>query len=74
MQAMECRRLARQSTAKAEAELLLDMAKSWVRLANQTQRYFVLKKARSSENRKVARFDDHQPKKAAAARALSRYA
>jgi hypothetical protein len=63
MQAMECRRLAREATAKAEAELLLDMAKSWVRLANQTDRYFVLKKARSSENGKVARLHDDHPQK-----------
>jgi hypothetical protein len=56
MQALECRRLAREATAKAEAELLLDMAKCWVRLANQTQRYFVLKEARTSEDREVARW------------------
>jgi hypothetical protein len=63
MQAIECRRLARQATAKAEAELLLDMAKCWVRLANQTQRYFVLKNARSSEKLKSGPMEDDQPQK-----------
>jgi hypothetical protein len=48
-QAMECRRLAAQTTTEAEVSLLLDMAKSWVRLANQTDRYFVLVKSRPSK-------------------------
>jgi hypothetical protein len=46
-EAVECRRLAAQATTEAEVSLLLDMAKCWMRLANQTDRYFVLVKGRS---------------------------
>jgi hypothetical protein len=42
---------------------LLDMDKCWVRLANQTQRYFVLKNARSSEKLKSGPMEDDQPQK-----------
>jgi hypothetical protein len=46
-EAVECRRLAAQATTEAEVSLLLDMAKCWMSLANQTDRYFVLVKGRS---------------------------
>ena len=51
MHAMECRQLAKRATTETEAALLLNMAKGWVRLANQTDRYFTLVKDRGSENR-----------------------
>ena len=49
MHAMECRRLAACATTEAEAALLLDMAKCWMRLANQTDRYFASVNGRSSK-------------------------
>jgi hypothetical protein len=47
MHAMECRQLAGCAAAEAEAALLREMAKCWVRLANQTDRYFALVRERS---------------------------
>ena len=49
MNAKHCRKLAASATTEAETALLLDMAKSWVRLANQMDRYFALVRHRTSK-------------------------
>lgn len=49
LHAMKCRQLATRATTEAEAALLLNMAKGWMRLANQTDRYFALVKGGSSK-------------------------
>jgi hypothetical protein len=46
-QSAECLRLMQSAQSETEARILRDLAHSWVRIANQTERYIVAKSGRS---------------------------
>lgn len=47
-QSEECMRLIKSAQTETEARVLRDLAHSWVRIANQTERYFGFAKSRVS--------------------------